>query len=64
MIICPKHTEDSIGKIFTNDEIAYVGERFSQPFLDWISDFVKDVLDAFITKSVENFPFKSHRAGT
>jgi hypothetical protein len=47
MILCTHSVEESIGLIFTNDDIAYVNKQFSQSFLKWVNNFSHDILNAY-----------------
>ena len=51
MILCTNSVEESIGLVFTNYDIAYVGKQFSQSFLKWIDSFSHDILNAYSTST-------------
>ena len=51
MIICSHAVEEYIGLIFTNYDIAYIGKRFSQSFLNWIDVFSRDIINAYNTRN-------------
>lgn len=39
--------EDYIGRFFTNYNLAYAGEQFSEAFLKWVDDYVNDTQNAY-----------------
>ena len=51
MILCTHSVEESVGLVFTNYDIAYVGKQFSQSFLKWIDIFSHDILNAYSTRT-------------
>jgi hypothetical protein len=52
MIICVTHrTEDYIGKLYTNYNLAYNGEHFSNSFMEFNSFFIHDLSNAILSFS-------------
>lgn len=54
MILCTQAVENSIGNIFTDYDLAYIGNHFSQSFLRWLNAFNNDIKTAYETKD-DNF---------
>lgn len=53
MLVVSHKVQNYIGKYFTNYNLAYVGDHFSNAFLEWVNSFLTDIQNAFSVSQVK-----------